>query len=276
MILLLAAALVTAAFVWMFYSPGQPAASSGETAVSGGGAFSELSSSRASAGSSEAPDSDGSVTTSGAFADSSSRPPSSSPANAARDYGENLMLVNKDHPLPEDFQPDLSDLKKDFTPKTGMKFDARAIAALQDMCIAAKADGVSLSAISAYRSYDKQTSLYNNKVDAYLKQGYEQEEAMTVAATVVARPGTSEHHTGLAVDFNSVEQSFENTKASKWLIRNAENFGFILRYPKNKQSITAVIYEPWHYRFVGVKHAKAMNQKGMCLEEYLEDLQSAK
>ena len=99
-------------------------------------------------------------------------------------------------------------------------------------------------------------------------------EAKKVAATIVAVPGTSEHHIGLAVDFNSVEESFENTKAFRWLQENAEDYGFVMRYPKDKKSITKIIYEPWHYRYVGVEHAKAMNDLGLCMEEYLEYLEN--
>ena len=97
-------------------------------------------------------------------------------------------------------------------------------------------------------------------------------EAEKKAATIVALPGTSEHHLGLAVDINSVETSFEDTAAFRWLQENAENYGFILRYPKDKQEITKIIYEPWHYRYVGVEHAKTINGLGMCFEEYVEYL----
>ena len=102
------------------------------------------------------------------------------------------------------------------------------------------------------------------------EQGMSEEEAKKEAATRVAIPGTSEHHLGLAVDINSVETSFENTKAFKWLQKNAENYGFVLRYPKDKKAITKIIYEPWHYRYVGVEHAKEMNRLGLCLEEYID------
>jgi D-alanyl-D-alanine carboxypeptidase len=106
------------------------------------------------------------------------------------------------------------------------------------------------------------------------ENGLSEEKATEKAATMVARPGTSEHNLGLAVDINSVETSFENSKAFKWLQENAEDFGFVLRYPKDKKAITKIIYEPWHYRYVGVEHAKEMNRLGMCLEEYIEYLKA--
>ncbi|MEE1054018.1 MAG: M15 family metallopeptidase, partial [Acutalibacteraceae bacterium] len=90
------------------------------------------------------------------------------------------------------------------------------------------------------------------------------------AATVVARPGTSEHNTGLCADFNMASDTFETTPMYEWMCENAENYGFILRYPKEKQDITGVIYESWHWRFVGINTAKEMNNLGLTLEEYIE------
>jgi D-alanyl-D-alanine carboxypeptidase len=99
---------------------------------------------------------------------------------------------------------------------------------------------------------------------------FNQAQAEAYAATHVARPGTSEHQIGLAIDFNSVETDFGATAAGRWLKENANDYGFILRYEKDKQSLTGVTWEPWHYRFVGVKHAKRMTQLGYCLEEYVD------
>ena len=101
------------------------------------------------------------------------------------------------------------------------------------------------------------------------------EQVKKFAATISAYPGTSEHELGLAVDFNSVEESFENTREFQWLKTHAAEYGFIMRYAKEKQDITGVIYEPWHYRYVGEKHAKKINQMGYCLEEYIEYLEKS-
>ncbi|MGI6269220.1 MAG: M15 family metallopeptidase [Candidatus Howiella sp.] len=180
----------------------------------------------------------------------------------------NLRLVNGKYKLPDDFSPDLATIPN-YNRDAGMKFDRRAVDALMQMCDAAKADGVNLLIISAYRSYNTQASLYNNKVNYYLNQGYGREEAEDLAATVVARPQTSEHNLGLAVDINSVEEDFDQTEAFTWLQNNCTKYGFIMRYPKNKESITGVIYEPWHYRYVGVGIADQIMKKGTCLEEYL-------
>ena len=95
------------------------------------------------------------------------------------------------------------------------------------------------------------------------------EQAEIRAATAVARPRTSEHELGLAVDFNSVEENFEDTKEFKWLKENAHKYGFIMRYPKENQDLTAVIYEPWHYRYVGIENALEIKNSGLCLEEFL-------
>ena len=104
-----------------------------------------------------------------------------------------------------------------------------------------------------------------------MDSGYSKEAAEKEAATCIALPGSSEHHTGLAVDFNVTSQSFENSKTFKWLKENAENYGFIMRYPSDKMDITGgIIYEPWHWRFVGINIAKEMKSLGMCYEEYCQ------
>ena len=179
----------------------------------------------------------------------------------------NLFLVNPDHTIGEDWKPDdLKSLGND------QSLDSRAYSAYNAMVSAAKKDGVSLWAVSGYRSYSKQTRLYNNRVDRSKRENpsLSQAEAEADAAQYVARPGTSEHQLGLAVDFNSVETSFADTKAGKWLKEHAAEYGFILRYEKEKQSITKVTYEPWHYRYVGAKHALTMQEKGICMEEYID------
>lgn len=183
-----------------------------------------------------------------------------------------LRLVNSKNRLEEDFSVKTATIKNEFSAYESLKFDARAIDSLHAMFAAAKQDGITLSVISSYRTVARQTTLYQNKINYYLDKGYEKSEAEKEAATVVAIPGTSEHNLGLAVDINSVEQNFDETKEYRWLEKNAEKYGFVLRYPKAKEEITGIIYEPWHYRYVGVDAAKQMNELDMCLEEYVEYL----
>lgn len=179
----------------------------------------------------------------------------------------NLKLVNKDNSVSRDYVPELEELDD------GIMFDKRALPYLEKMINAMYKEKItSVWVQSAYRSYDKQEELFNNKVKYYKNQGKNQEEAEKLAQTIVQRPEMSEHNLGLAADFNTVTNEFEKTKAFKWLQENAEEYGFILRYPKDKQEITGISYESWHWRYVGVEHAKVMNEKGYCLEEYIEYL----
>ena len=143
------------------------------------------------------------------------------------------------------------------------------------MLQAAKSEGLNPLICSSYRTNEKQEQLYQNKVSEYLSQGYSKVEASDKAAFWVARPGTSEHQLGLAVDIVStknqrLDRSQENTVEQQWLIQNSWKYGFVLRYPTNKNSITGVGYEPWHYRYVGKEHAKKINELGVCLEEYVK------
>ena len=140
---------------------------------------------------------------------------------------------------------------------------AAAAAAFRAMADAAKADGISLRSVSAYRSYETQTGLYNRYVSI---------DGKANAERYSARPGYSEHQTGLALDINtaSISAHFENTVEYAWLQENCAKFGFMLRYPQDKESITGYRYEPWHYRYVGVETAQALRESGQCLEEYLQ------
>lgn len=187
-----------------------------------------------------------------------------------------MKLVNPDISVSTDFinSVDLAEINEKYTSgsQSSKYLDSRIVETFNTMCKDAAKDGVTLMAVSSYRTYAYQQSLYNKRVQRCINEGLSEEAAKKKAATIVALPGTSEHHLGLAVDINSVEESFENTDAFRWLQKNAENYGFILRYPKDKQNITKIIYEPWHYRYVGVEHAKAINSLGMCLEEYVEYL----
>ena len=181
-----------------------------------------------------------------------------------------LHLVNYNHSMPDSWRP--TSLKT--IDSEGRKIDAKVYTAYRDLVSAAKADGINLYPISAYRSFDTQNTLFQNRVNRALNENpsFSREEAENEAAKHVTRPNTSDHELGLAVDFISVETSFENTAAGKWLAKNSTDYGFVLRYPKDKQDITKITYEPWHFRFVGVKHAKKMLELGMCLEEYVDYL----
>ncbi len=173
------------------------------------------------------------------------------------------ILVNPTNRIPEDYVPDVADMGN------GYQFDRKATQAYNEMLRAANADGISLWVVSAYRDNDKQTTNFNNKVKEYEAMGYSAQEAYDATAKIIAVPGTSEHSLGLALDLNSLEQSFENTETYRWLVSHCAEYGFILRYPKDKEEITQIIFEPWHYRYVGTNHAKIIMEKGICLEEYL-------
>lgn len=178
-----------------------------------------------------------------------------------------ILLVNNENYLPENFHIELANV-------VGNKeFDARAAGELIAMLQEMKKDGVSNIWIqSAYRTPEYQDNLYNNKVQDFIVMGKNQVEAERLASKWVNKSETSEHNLGLAVDFNNVKKDFENTREFAWLVKNAEEYGFVLRYKKEKQSITKVNYEPWHWRYVGQEHAKKMNELDMCLEEYVEFL----
>ena len=134
----------------------------------------------------------------------------------------------------------------------------------------ARKEGVNLSVWSPYRSYNIQQMLFNRQKQKQIEAGVPESEADAKAATIVARPGTSEHHTGLAADINMADDAFENTPMYAWLTEHCQDYGFIMRYPKDKIDVTGVIYESWHYRFVGINVAKDIKNKGITLEEYLE------
>ncbi len=185
---------------------------------------------------------------------------------------ERLILVNPDNPLPEDFnyEGNLTSIPKEYINGSLSQLDKDMWPYLKTMMDEAKKENINLYVRSPYRSYATQKMLYDNQVQKQINSGVGAEEAADKAASIVARPGTSEHHTGLAVDFNLADISFNNTKEANWLKENAHNFGFILRYPENKTDITKVIYEPWHYRFVGIEHAQKIKNLGITFEEYTE------
>lgn len=177
------------------------------------------------------------------------------------------ILVNGDYQLPEGYKPTLAEAVKG----TGVLLDYRVAPYYQAMYDAAKKDGITLTPVSGYRSVERQKTNFENKIQYYIDQGMDRKKATVEAATIIMLPGASEHNAGLAMDIASLSQSFENTDEFEWLSRNAADYGFILRYPKDeaKREITKVIYEPWHYRYVGVEAAQEITRKGITLEEYL-------
>ena len=180
-----------------------------------------------------------------------------------------LILVNWDHTLPDDFSiPELTQLRN------GHAVDSRAYPALQAMMDDARAAGLQPLICSSYRTWDIQDRLYEQEVKIWMDQGYAREEAMDRAAMWVARPGTSEHQTGLAVDivdmsYQILDKQQESTPVQKWLMAHCAEYGFILRYPADKSALTGISYEPWHYRYVGIEAAKEIMESELCLEEYL-------
>lgn len=189
-------------------------------------------------------------------------------------YYSRLELVNSENPLAEDYdyEGNLATIDKKYLCGSLNKMDKDALLYATEMIEAAWKDNVELYILSPYRSYSTQDTLFNNEVTKLTKSGLNADEAEIKAATVVAKAGTSEHHTGLAIDFNIAEDSFANSESYRWLLENAENYGFIMRYSVEKQPITGIINESWHWRFVGINHAKAINSLDMCLEEYIDYL----
>ena len=194
-------------------------------------------------------------------------------ADAASDEADGLLLlVNPWTPLPEDFVPgEMVPVQND------QAVDARAYPDLQDMLGDMSQAGLSPLICSSYRSQERQQELYDNKVQRVMAEGVSREAAQAEAARWVARPGTSEHQTGLAVDIVSLsnqmlDETQESTPEFQWLAENAWKYGFILRYPSDKSEKTGIAYEPWHFRFVGKEAVEEMHDLGLCLEEYLESL----
>lgn len=183
-----------------------------------------------------------------------------------------LLLVNEENPLPKNHSIETKALPN------GKEFDARAFDALTALLEAGNSSGLDLMVCSGYRTIEKQTNLFEEEMAKYENQGYSYEEAYDAAKTTVAVPGTSEHNLGLAadicaVDHQTLDSDFADTPEGKWLKKNAAQFGFIQRYPDGKQDVTGIIFEPWHYRYVGKENAEEINRLGMCLEEYIEYLQ---
>ncbi len=169
----------------------------------------------------------------------------------------NLILVNKYYSLDKDYKPELVELSSKYGTWGSLTPDTYE--AFKIMVDAASKEGIHIYSVSPYRDYALQTSLYNR---------YVKKDGKELADTYSARPGSSEHQTGLAMDINSVDISFANTKEGKWLANNSYKYGFILRYPKGKEYITGYQYEPWHFRYVGEDVAKYIYEHDITFEEY--------
>ena len=186
-----------------------------------------------------------------------------------------LILVNPWNYIPDDYTAELVTVQGKY------KLDEKAAESAKELLAAAKEAGFDMVLCSAYRTVEKSRELYNNKVSQFINAGYDEATAKTEAAKWVAPPGTSEHHTGLAMDlvssdywgyYSDLEHAYENFDSFKWMYEHCAEFGFILRYPKDKQDITGITYEPWHYRYVGKEAAEYIMENGLCLEEYLGEI----
>lgn len=183
-----------------------------------------------------------------------------------------LKLVNAKNPMT---QEDVPEVATETIDSNGYQVDARIMDDLEDMFAAARADGRNPVICSAFRAWDIQEYLYQNKIQRVMaEEGLSEEEATEEAGTVVAVPGTSEHQIGLALDivsseYMNLDEKQMETEDQQWLMENSWKYGFILRYPLDKSDITGIIFEPWHYRYVGKEAAKEIYEQDITLEEYL-------
>lgn len=183
-----------------------------------------------------------------------------------------LRIVSEAQPLPEDFTVETEEAENCYL------FDARAAQALRDFLAAGRAAGMDLEVASAWRDWATQETLFEDKVNRVMSEtGLEREQAEEIAADEVARPGTSEHQLGLAVDIISndypwLDEGWADTAEAAWLEEHCAEYGFILRYPPDKSELTGIIWEPWHFRYVGKEAAVYIMENGLCLEEYAAGL----
>lgn len=186
---------------------------------------------------------------------------------------ELLILVNPWNYIPEDYVFETETVQGKYV------MNVKAAESARELVAAAKEAGFDMQLCSAYRTVEKSEELYSRKVNEFLGYGYSEAEARAEAAKWVAPPGTSEHHTGLAMDlvssdywgyYSDLEHDYEKFDSFSWMYEHCDEYGFILRYPKDKQEITGITYEPWHYRYVGKEAAGYIMENGLCLEEYLE------
>lgn len=179
-----------------------------------------------------------------------------------------LLLVNKENLLPEGYKIETKRLSN------GLLVDARIYDPLMEFLKAGNKEGCNLLVCSAYRPYERQVELYEADLAKYQGMGYSYEKACAITEETLAVPGASEHQAGLSVDIVTLRHqvlndAFADTKAGKWLAEHAHEYGFILRYPKDKEEITGINYEPWHFRYVGKEAAEQIYELGYCLEEYV-------
>lgn len=180
------------------------------------------------------------------------------------------LLINRNNPIPPGYSPVLMEIQDNYF------LEKDACNAMNCLLNSALKCGISICIFSAYRSSTYQQKLFDNEVKIYIEQGYSYSEAITLASESVALPYTSEHNAGLAVDVSSPElfgqtiTAFDKTRQFQWLCENAHKYGYILRYPKNKEHITGIMYEPWHFRYVGNPHADIIKSENLVFEEYLE------
>lgn len=190
-------------------------------------------------------------------------------ANAKADSWE-LTLVNKTHPLPEDWEVELEEVSD------GKYVDARIAEQFEQMlqdCRDAGYDDVFVN--QAYRTHETQQEIWDSFYNQYLEDGYSEEEAEELTGESVAVPGTSEHELGLAADICSINFDEEfNGPIQTWLRENGHTYGFIQRYPEGKEDVTGTKNENWHFRYVGVEAATEMYESGQVLEEYLGEVDS--
>ena len=180
-----------------------------------------------------------------------------------------LALVNEGHPLDTSYEPaELTEIESE------RSVDSRIAEPLQKMLDDAAQEGLSMYVASAYRPYDKQREVFNATMQDWINQGYSPLNSYDETKKSVAVPGTSEHATGLAVDiisseYEELDDRQGDTDEQKWLMEHCWEYGFILRYPEDKGDVTGIIYEPWHYRYVGETAAKEITEQGITLEEYV-------
>lgn len=179
-----------------------------------------------------------------------------------------LTLVNPEHAIDSSYEVPLA------TTSDGRLVDERCLSDTERFLGACRAAGFAPFVCSAYRTQETQEGLFENHVRSLIQQGYSEADARVETATVVARPGTSEHQLGLALDIvdeamPDLTEAQETTPAQRWLMEHCWEFGYILRYPTDKSAITGIVYEPWHYRYVGETVAREIRDLGICLEEYL-------
>lgn len=197
-------------------------------------------------------------------ADTSDQTSGSTADNTTTSSDWRLLLVNSTHPLADDYSVDLTELRN------GQSVDTRILSDLQEMFDAAKSEDIYPIVSDAYRTREDQQTLMDDVIQNYEDEGYSSEEASSKAEQVIAKPGTSEHETGLAIDIAGDDDYDQDTDSVlEWMNSNAYKYGFILRYPSGKESVTGAEAENDHYRYVGKEAAKVIHDQGICLEEYL-------